>query len=147
MAVSVTAPGEARSASIGAARSSGAALDALARGSCDPSQLPSQSSEQSPSKRRLKNETLRILLVSLCLGCVSVSCYVSLQRVTAGLSTPVLLFRHPQWLSCLNTRPETLGAPAAPRNSFGSPTPGEAAYFSSLNNRTIPSQGKATCCS
>jgi hypothetical protein len=52
----------------------------------------------------LKNETLRILLVSLCFDYVNVSGYGPQQRVAAGLSTHVFLFRHPQWLSRLNAR-------------------------------------------
>jgi hypothetical protein len=59
-----------------------------------------------------KNETLRILLVSLCFGYVNVSGDVPLQRVSAGLSTHVLLFRHPQWMSRLNAR--SLLAPSFP---------------------------------
>jgi uncharacterized membrane protein len=46
-----------------------------------------------------KNETLRILLISLCFGYVNVSGYVSLQHVPADLFTYVFLFRHPQWLT------------------------------------------------
>jgi hypothetical protein len=52
----------------------------------------------------LKNETLRILLVSLCFGHVNVSGDAPLQSVAAGLSTHVLLFPNPQWLSHLNAR-------------------------------------------
>jgi hypothetical protein len=53
---------------------------------------------------QLNNETLRIQLISLCFGYVNVSGFVPLQRVAAGLSTHVFLFRHPQWLSHLNAR-------------------------------------------
>jgi hypothetical protein len=60
----------------------------------------------------VKNETLRIQLVSLCFGCVNVSGHVPLQRAAAGLSTHVFLFRHPQWLSRLHAR--SLLAPSFP---------------------------------
>jgi hypothetical protein len=46
----------------------------------------------------LKNETLRILLVTLCFGYVNVNGYVPLQRVAAGISTDVFLFCLLQWL-------------------------------------------------
>jgi hypothetical protein len=52
----------------------------------------------------LKNETLRIQLVSLYFSYVNMRGYVPLQRVAAGLSTHVFLFRHPQRLSRLNAR-------------------------------------------
>jgi hypothetical protein len=64
-------------------------------------------------------ETLRILLVSLCFGYVSVSGNVPLQRVAAGLSTPVLLFCLLQWLSRLNARrPSFLFSPLLSSSSM-----------------------------
>jgi hypothetical protein len=60
----------------------------------------------------LKNETLRLQLVSLCFGYVDVSGDGPLQRVATGLSTHVFLFRHPQWMSRLNAR--SLLAPSFP---------------------------------
>jgi len=59
-----------------------------------------------------KNETLRILLVSLCFGYVNVGSCVSLHRVAAGLSTHANLFRHPERLSHLDAR--SLLAPSFP---------------------------------
>jgi len=50
--------------------------------------------------------------VSLCFGYVNVSGYVSLQRMVAGLSTHVFMFRLLQWLSRLHTR--SLVAPSFP---------------------------------
>jgi hypothetical protein len=60
----------------------------------------------------MKNDKLRIELVSLCFGYVNVSGNGPLQRVAAGLSTHVFWFRHPQWLSRLNAR--SLLAPSFP---------------------------------
>jgi len=54
--------------------------------------------------QQLKNETLRILLVSPCFGYVNVSGCEPLQRVAAGLSTHRFLFCLLQWLSRLNAR-------------------------------------------
>jgi hypothetical protein len=69
----------------------------------------------------IKNETLRIQLVSLYFGYANVSGYVSLQRMAAGLSTHVFLFCLLQWLSRLNVLgPLALSLPFSPLLSSSS---------------------------
>jgi hypothetical protein len=60
--------------------------------------LPKGSSSTECPSRQIE-DTEKVLLLFLRFGDVDVSGYVSLQRVTAGLFTHVVLFRHLQWLS------------------------------------------------